>query len=125
MCNDVQATCEIQVCDNNNSVTIERGRIFKCTYNGWKATLKTSKDGKPYYAEFASIFDSYKRSSNDEDFDEAVKFVMSIIVKYPEEFSKMRNHLNGKYYQMAEEVRMKAKKKAAKEAKKIAESYDF
>lgn len=109
----------------SENLEINNSRVFKYTYNGWKATIKLDREGNPSYVEFASTFDSYKRTKNDSDFDKAFKSVMKTMIKSPKKFREIRNSLSGKYYEIAETIRISAKAKAEAKAAKLMKKYDF
>ncbi len=91
------------------TVKVAAGTKFrwKDSYSDWEAELTVDENGNPTYASYGSMNGWCSRSPEDGGFDDAVRRVMeTLLEKDVEEFKNMRDSLNNKYRNMAEDVRI-------------------
>lgn len=93
---------------------------FNYGYPNAFASLTVDEDGNPTYAMYGVSEGSCHSRPEDIDFDDTVERVMGmILVHKTDDFRQMRDLLNPKYKQMAENIRKRHKEEVLEKAKKF------
>ncbi len=90
---------------------VETGYLFSCRrHNGYEYNIQVDTEGNVTMADYGSINGLCRATPEEEKFDRTVQIAMEgILSENKDEFIKMRDHLNDKFRNIAESIRLEKK----------------